>query len=129
MIVGFTVGVFDLLHEGHKNLLAAAGQQCDHLIVGVTTDWLARVQKGHDRPSQSYETRATNVRLHLQTTGMSYKVIPLDTLDVHPYVSMADVWIRGENQRNMRPFDHPNCVFVPETPGVSTTLLLRERTA
>lgn len=127
MIIGFTVGVFDLLHDGHKNLLAAAARHCDHLVVGVTTDWLTRVQKGHDRPAQSFETRITNVRRHLEATQLSFRVISIDTFDMTPYLQVADVWIRGENQRNMRPFEHPAIVFVPETPGVSTTQLLAER--
>lgn len=127
MIVGFTVGVFDLLHDGHKNLLKRAASQCDHLIVGVTTDWLARVQKGHDRPAESFETRATAVRDYLRNLPKSHKVISIDTFDMHQYLQVADVWIRGENQRNMRPFEYPSVVFVPETPGISTTKLLNDR--
>ena len=127
MRIGFTVGVFDLFHDGHKNLLSEALTHCDHLIVGVTTDWIARVQKSHDRPSQSYETRALTVRQHLGERG---RVISIDTLDMHQYLQVADVWLLGENQRNMRPFDWPGeQVRIPETPGVSTTLLLKERTA
>lgn len=124
MRIGFTVGVFDLLHAGHENLLKQAAQHCDHLIVGVTTDWLARIQKGHDRPAQSFETRATNVRRHLTVASISGRVISIDTLDMTTYLQVVDVWIRGEHQRNMRPFEHPACIFIPETPGVSTTAIL-----
>lgn len=127
MKVGFTVGVFDLLHEGHKRLLQRAASHCDHLVVGVTTDWLTRVQKGHDRPSQSYETRATAVRQFVGRIPKSCKVIPIDTLDMTPYLQVCDMWVRGENQRNMRPFDYASTVLVPETPGVSTTMLLERR--
>lgn len=125
MRIGFTVGVFDLFHHGHLALLTAAARECDHLIVGVTTDWIARVQKGHDRPAQSFETRMLAVQKHLGNHG---RVIAIDTLDMTPYLQVTDVWILGENQRNMRPFDWPGQqVRIPETPGISTTQLLERQ--
>lgn len=44
--IGYTTGVFDLFHIGHLNILRNAKLECDHLIVGITTDELSKKEKG-----------------------------------------------------------------------------------
>lgn len=43
--VGYTTGVYDMFHIGHLNILKRAKEQCEYLIVGVTTDQLCFERK------------------------------------------------------------------------------------
>jgi D-beta-D-heptose 7-phosphate kinase/D-beta-D-heptose 1-phosphate adenosyltransferase len=56
--VGFTNGVFDLLHKGHLHSLEQARQRVDRLIVGVNADASVKRIKGPDRPVQDETARA-----------------------------------------------------------------------
>ena len=56
--VVFTNGVFDLLHPGHVDVLAAARGAGDALVVGVNSDDSVRRLKGPGRPIRTAVERA-----------------------------------------------------------------------
>lgn len=56
--VGFTSGVFDIVHPGHVEYLEAARAQVDVLIVGVNSDSSVKANKGDLRPINGEGQRA-----------------------------------------------------------------------
>ncbi len=56
--IGFTNGVFDLLHPGHVKVLAQARAACDRLVVGLNSDASVKRLKGPQRPIQNEHARA-----------------------------------------------------------------------
>lgn len=124
--VVFTNGVFDLLHSGHVDVLAAARSLGDALVVGVNTDASVRRLKGPSRPVRGAFDRA-HVLAALETVDAVVffdEDTPLElirslTPDVlvkggdyatATVVGAADVLSRGGD-----------VVIVPLTPGHSTT--------
>lgn len=60
MIIGYTTGVYDMFHIGHLNIIKKAREQCDYLIVGVSTDELVQKEKSKT-PVIPFDERAAIV--------------------------------------------------------------------
>jgi len=58
LVVGFTNGCFDIIHEGHVELLTEARSHCDRLVVAINSDASVSRLKGPTRPVQSERARA-----------------------------------------------------------------------
>lgn len=131
--IGYTTGVFDMFHIGHLNILKRAKEQCEFLIVGVTTDDLCLKRK-NKKPIINQKDRAEIV------SSIKYvdKVVFQDNMDkidaVKKYKVNAvfvgsdwqgtDAWNKYETE-----FKESGCdvVYLKHTDGISSTLL-REKT-
>ena len=57
----FTNGCFDLLHQGHLDLLSKASTYGDILIVGLNSDSSIKKIKGKERPIENEKIRSKNL--------------------------------------------------------------------
>ena len=56
--IAFTNGCFDILHQGHLEILAQAATLGDILVVGINTDASVKKLKGEHRPVNNESFRA-----------------------------------------------------------------------
>ncbi len=127
--IGYTTGVFDMFHIGHLNILRKAKEQCDYLVVGVTTDELCFKRK-HKIPIINEHDRMAIVK------AIRYvdKVVPqIDMEKIKPVKELGadavfvgtdwkgtDSWIKYEKE-----FAQIGCdvVYLDHTDGISSSIL------
>lgn len=121
-----TYGTFDLLHEGHLNILRRAKALGDYLIVGVTTPKWDH-ERGKLNVHDSLEERISAV----QATGYADEIITEDYAgqkidDIVRY--NVDVFVLGSDWAGKCDYLKEYCevVYLPRTEGISSTML-RER--
>jgi glycerol-3-phosphate cytidylyltransferase len=128
--VGYTTGVFDVFHVGHLNILERAKEQCDYLIVGVSTDELVQSYK-HKTPVIPFEDRMRIVA----AIRVVDRVVPQVNMDKREaWESLHyDVMFHGDDWKNTDMYNEEirklgevgvDVVFLKHTPGVSTSELL-----
>lgn len=126
---GYTTGVYDMFHIGHLNILKRAKEQCDFLIVGVSTDDLVRDYKGKS-PIIPFNERFAIV----EAIRYVDKVVPQTTMDKYEAWNNLhfDVLFHGSDWKNSDMYNNIieqfrmggiDVVFLPHTDGVSSTLL------
>ncbi len=115
-----TYGTFDLLHEGHINILRRAKELGDYLIIGLSKDEFNDI-KGK-KAYYSYEAR----KMLLESIRYVDLVIPEDNWeqkvsDVKDYD--VDVFVMGDDWVGKFDFLKDQCevVYLPRTEGISTT--------
>lgn len=130
--VGYTTGVYDMFHIGHLNILKRAKEQCEYLIVGVTTDELCESRKGKlpiicqdDRVEIVKSIRYVD-KVVLQNDMDKLEAVKKYNVDA---VFVGSDW-KGTPSWNEyeRSFAEVGCtvVYLDHTEGISSTIL-RER--
>ncbi len=115
--IGFTNGVFDLLHRGHLHSLEQAARRVDRLVVGVNSDASTRRLKGPERPVQGEETRAA-VLAALRSVDL-VTIFGEDTPEELIQAVKPDLLFKGADYEGQQ---IPGQAFV-EAQGGSVTLL------
>ena len=130
--IGYTTGVFDMFHIGHLNILKRAKEQCEYLIVGVTTDALCQSRK-NKFPIICEKDRVEIVeaikyvdRVVLQNDMDKLSAVKLYGIDA---VFVGSDWQGTPSWNNYeKEFKEVGCdvVYLQHTEGISSTIL-RER--
>ena len=126
----FTNGCFDLLHPGHIEVLLAAANQGNRLVVGLNSDASVRQLKGAGRPVMKEQERA--VLLAAQTFVDAVTLFE-ETTPLHLIQSLCpDVLVKGGDYREsdivggdwVKAY-HGTVVIVPLLEGYATTSLVQ----
>ena len=125
--IGYTTGVFDMFHIGHLNILKRAKEQCEYLIVGVSTDEVVKNYK-NKTPIIPYEQRVAIVE------AIKYvdEVVPQTTMDkIEAWKTLKfNAMFHGSDWKNSDLYDKyqkefsavgVDLVFLPHTDGISST--------
>ena len=130
-IVVFTNGCFDLLHQGHIDLISMSSTFGDILVIGLNSDESVKRLKGDKRPIQNVKERKNA----LIATGYIDKVYtferdtPLDLiLKIKP-----DIIVKGGDYVAEDVVGYSEVInwggkvkIVPITPGFSTTSIIEK---
>ena len=129
MIIGYTTGVYDLFHIGHLNILRRAKEQCDFLIVGVTTDKLCYDRK-NKYPIIKEADRVAIVEAIRYVDDVVYQFdmdklravrdLGCDVVFVGSDWQGTDAWIKYEREFNNIGVD---VVYLSHTDGISSSIL------
>lgn len=121
-----TYGTYDLLHQGHINLLKRAKELGDYLIVGVTSDSFDK-GRGKLNVCNNVLERVEAVK----KTGFADEIIIEDYLgqkidDIQKYD--IDIFAIGSDWDGHFDYLNEYCqvVYLPRTQGVSSTLIREE---
>lgn len=121
-----TYGTYDLLHQGHINLLKRAKALGDYLIVGVTNDNFDR-----DRGKLNVRNNVLERVEAVKATGLADQIIIEDYVgqkidDIQKYD--VDIFAVGSDWEGKFDYLNEYCkvVYLPRTEGISSTMLREE---
>lgn len=126
---GYTAGVFDMFHIGHLNILKNAKEQCDYLVVAVTTDELCLKRK-NKLPIIKFEDRKEIVKAIRYVDEVvaqkdmdkynAVKKLNCDVIFVGSDWKNTDTW--NDLERKLKEIN-VDVVYFDYTKGISSTIL------
>lgn len=129
VVVGYVPGGFDMLHIGHLNVLRAARERCDRLIVGVTVDDALLAMKGRPPVIPHHERMELVASLRFVDDVVSdFSQDKREAWRHHPF----DVLFKGDDWKSSPKGDRleremaevgARVVYLPYTPSTSSTML------
>lgn len=128
-IIGYTTGVYDMFHIGHLNVISRAKEQCDYLIVGVSTDELVEKEK-NKTPVIPFEERASIVEAikYVDKVVPQYDKNKFGAWEKYKFDKMF-VGSDWEGTPQWKKYEEEfedygvEIVYLPHTDGISSTLL------
>lgn len=127
MKTGITFGTFDMFHYGHLRILQRSRALCDRLVVGVASDEFNMRKDKHRIPVFPWEQRAAIVA-ELKCVDEVFKEDCEEKKADYIREHHADVFIIGADYEGRFDWLKEACgvevVYLPRTPGVSTTDLI-----
>ncbi|ACL04515.1 rfaE bifunctional protein [Desulfatibacillum aliphaticivorans] len=126
-----TNGCFDLLHEGHINLLEQSRKLGDVLVVAVDDDESVRMVKGQGRPIIRERER---VKIISAMTGVDFvTVFSTNQLDELIRAVKPDILTKGGNYKPDQVLGHEiveelggRIVLIPDASDVSSTRIIQD---
>jgi len=125
----FTNGCFDLLHQGHKDLISLSSSFGDVLVVGLNSDESVRRLKGNGRPIQNVVDRESA----LFATGYVDKVYTFENDTPLKLILLVrpDIIVKGGDYIPEDIVGYKEIIdwggkvkIIPITPGFSTTSII-----
>lgn len=121
-----TYGTYDMLHQGHINLLKRAKELGDYLIVGVTTDTF-----DYERGKLNVHDNVMERIKAVERTGLADQIIIEEYVgqkidDIQKY--NVDIFTVGSDWEGKFDYLNEYCkvVYLPRTEGISSTRLRSE---
>ena len=128
-VVGYVPGGFDMLHIGHLNVLRAARERCDRLVVGVAVDESLIAMKGRAPVIPHHERMEIVASLKFVDDVVSdYSQDKRIAWHAHPFdiLFKGDDWlgtVKGDQLEAEMAEVGARVVYLPYTPSTSSSML------
>ena len=132
MRIGYLPGVFDLLHNGHINIIQTAIGMCDKIVIGVHTDVFVSAYKR--KPIQTQDERAFAILKHFGEKIHAIEIIGqfhLTTINKYgiTHIFHGTDWELESYKKQIRYYEdnlNVSIEMIPYTQGISTSQIISD---